>query len=108
MEIFGYDGENFKVAMQFGAWKIGILRYGDRFCKYNCKERHLETDEAFILLEGQAILYEEENCYEMEKNKIYNVKKGLWHHIVVTEGTTVLVVENSDTSAENTERRYFS
>ena len=108
MEIFSYDGENFKVAMVFEGWKIGILRYGDRFSTYNCHERHFETDEAFILLEGQATLYEEDSCYEMEKNKVYNVKKGLWHHIVVKPDTTVLVVENSNTTPENSERRYFS
>ena len=108
MEIFGYDGENFNVAMSFGEWKIGFLRYGDRFSDYNCVERHLETDEVFVLLDGRATLYEQDIAYEMEKNKVYNVKKGMWHHIVVTPDTTVLVVENKNTTPDNTERRYFS
>ena len=43
----------------------------------------------------------------MEKCKVYNVKKGLWHHIVVSEDATVLVVENSNTTKENTERKYL-
>lgn len=107
MEIHTFDGENFKVAMESEGWKIGFLRYGDRFMKNDRSERHLETDEAFVLLEGKAVLIEEKTEYEMEKCKVYNVKKGMWHHIIVTPGTTVLVIENSDTSAYNTERRFF-
>ena len=83
MEIHTFDGENFKVVMEFDGWKIGFLRYGDRFSDYNCEERHLETDEAFFLLEGKAVLIEEGTEYEMEKCKVYNVRKGMWHHIVV-------------------------
>ena len=41
----------------------------------------------------------------MELYKVYNVKKGLWHHIVLSEDAEVLVVENSSTARENSERR---
>ena len=58
MEEFEFKGENFKSVMQFEGWKIGILRYGERFSEYKTSERHLKTDEAFILLEGEATLYE--------------------------------------------------
>ncbi len=105
MEIFDFHGEDFKAVIEFEGWKIGLLRYSNRFSSYNQVERHLETDEAFILLEGTAVLYEEEKNYKMEKCKVYNVKKGLWHHIVVSEDATVLVVENSNTSIKNTERK---
>ena len=40
----------------------------------------------------------------MESGIIYNVPKGEWHHIVVSEDALVMVVEDSDTSKENTER----
>ncbi len=107
MEIHTFDGENFKVAMEFESWKIGFLRYGDRFRANDRTERHLETDEAFVLLEGEATIIEDETEYVMEKCKVYNVGKGVWHHLVVTPGTTVLVIENSNTSPDNTERRFF-
>ncbi len=107
MEIHTFDGENFKVAMEFEGWKIGFLRYGDRFMKNDRAERHLETDEAFVLLEGKATLIEDDAEYEMEKCKVYNIKKGVWHHIVVSPDATVLVIENSNTSPDNTERRFF-
>ena len=107
MEIFEFKGKDFKGVMQFEGWKIGLLRYGERFSDYKTRERHLNTDEAFVLLEGAATLYEEDKNYEMEKCKVYNVKKGLWHHIVVSTDATVLVIENSDTGMENTEREIF-
>ncbi len=75
--------------------------------KNDRSERHLETDEAFVLLEGKALLIEDDTEYEMEKCKVYNIKKGIWHHIVVSPDATVLVIENSNTSPDNTERRFF-
>lgn len=105
MEIFEFYGEDFKAVLESEGWKIGLLRYSDRFSSHKHEERHLETDEAFILLEGNAVLYEDCKAYNMEKCKIYNVQKGLWHHVVVSKDATVLVVENSNTSKENTERK---
>ena len=40
----------------------------------------------------------------MENGIVYNVPKCEWHHIVVSEDALVMVVENSDTSKENTEK----
>ena len=104
MEIFEYTGGDFKAVLTYEGWKIGILRHSDRFSDFKVKERHLETDECFVLLEGSATLYENDTPYEMQKCKVYNIKKGVWHHIVVSRDATVLVVENSNTTKENTER----
>ena len=105
MEIFDYLGEDFNVVMQSDTWKIGLLRYSERFSKCKVMERHNKTNEAFVLLDGTATLYVEDISVTMEKCKVYNVKKGEWHHIVVSPDATVLVVENSDTSAENTDKK---
>lgn len=71
-------------------------------------ERHNQTDEAFILVKGEATLYiadKEINVteYKMERGALYNVPKGEWHHIVVSRDALVAVVENSDTSSENSD-----
>lgn len=105
MEIFDYTGSDFKAVMQSGGWKIGFLRYSDRFSKHKVMERHNQTDEVFVLLDGEATLFVEDVVTVMEKCKVYNVKQGEWHHIVVSPDATVLVVENSDTSAENTDKK---
>ena len=109
IDIFEYSGNDFKAVMQYEGWKIGLLRYGERFSALNQMERHALTDEVFVLLSGMATLYimdEENNSKEfvMEQNKVYNIKKNTWHHIVVSEDSTVLVVENSNTNKENTEK----
>lgn len=40
----------------------------------------------------------------MEIGTVYNVPAMEWHHIVVSGDATVMVVEDSDTSKENTEK----
>lgn len=59
IEQYTFYGDDFKVMMQFEGWKIGFLRYSERFSEFKQMERHTETDEAFVLLSGTAILYTE-------------------------------------------------
>ena len=105
IQIHKFDGEDFKVVMQFEGWKIGFLRYSERFSKFNQLERHTETDEAFVLLDGSAVLYTENEKIQMQKCTLYNIPKGEWHHITVSENATVMVAENSNTSRDNTEKK---
>ncbi len=109
MEKYTYDGTDFRAVFTADKWKIGLLKYSDRFSSFKVLERHLNTDEVFVLLEGSAMLYikNEDGIIEktdMEKCVVYNVPKNEWHHIVVSLDATVMVVENSDTSKENTEK----
>lgn len=107
IEKFNFTGEDFKVAMQFEGWKIGFLRISKRFSVFDRLERHLLTDEAFILLSGSAVLYTDKEQMEMLPCFVYNVPKGEWHHITVSPDATVLVVENSNTCDENTEIKFI-
>ena len=107
IEVTSHDGEGFMVVNKFQGWKVGILNYNERFSKFTEMERHLLTDEVFILIQGSAKLYTETQEIEMEFSKSYNVPMGVWHHIVVSKDAKVIVIENSDTSKENTEKRYL-
>lgn len=109
MEKYTYNGEDFKAVLTTRDWKIGLLKYSERFSKLCVWERHLKTDEVFVLLQGKATLYikrEDESIEktEMESGTVYNVPAKEWHHIVVSEDALVMVVEDSDTSKENTEK----
>ena len=104
MDIAEFKGEDFKVMVKSDGWKIGFLRYSERFAGFGVLERHLLTEESFILLEGSATLYENYEPMEMETCKVYTIGRGVWHHITVSEDATVMVVENANTSLENTER----
>ena len=100
-----YIHDGFQVLKEFEGWKIGFLRYCERFSSCTEMERHLETDEVFVLLEGNATLYTEEEICTMRRSILYNIPKGVWHHIVVSEDATVLVIENSNTSKANTQKK---
>ncbi|MBR1968182.1 MAG: hypothetical protein IKA11_02155 [Clostridia bacterium] len=107
IEKFSFTGEDFKVAMSFESWKIGLLRYSQRFSKFDRLERHLLTDEAFILLSGTAVLYTDKEQIEMQQNIVYNIPKAEWHHITVSKDATVMVVENASTCDDNTEIKFL-
>lgn len=104
IEELTYAGEGFQVVKQHEGWKIGYLRYSDRFSKLGEMEKHLKTDEIHVLLQGEATLYTDTEERLMEKNVAYNIPRGVWHHIVVSQDALVLVVENSNTTRENTEK----
>jgi mannose-6-phosphate isomerase-like protein (cupin superfamily) len=72
---------------------------------------HHETDEVFILLKGHAVLIAaavkgKEVTFEMEllePNKTYNIPKGLWHNIAMTEECQLIIVEKSNTHVSDFE-----
>ena len=107
IEKASHRDPGFKIMAEFDGWKIGILRYNERFSRFGELERHLLTDEVFVLMSGKATLYTDHETVEMEPCAVYTVPAGVWHHIVVNEDASVIVVENRNTSIENTEKRYF-
>ena len=105
IEILDYEGEGYSTVMRYGAWRVAMINHSERFEEKNLNrlERHLLTDEVFVLLDGEAILASDICRYQMEKHKIYNVKKGAWHAIALTKGSKVLIVENEETGKDNSE-----
>ena len=110
LEIFSYEGEGYQRTMHFESWRVAIANFGPHFDaeRYRYLERHLLTDEAFVLLDGSAVLHTDDQSLELELFKVYNVPRETWHHIVVSRDAKVLVVENRSTSKENTEKRYLN
>ena len=109
LEIKDYNGEGYDRTHVYDNWCVAFLNYADRFDKITYIERHLLTDEVFVLLQGSAELLIGETCepVTMEPFKIYNVKAGVWHAIRVSRDAKVLIVENSDTTKENSEYLYL-
>lgn len=107
IEVTAHTAEGFKVMTEYGEWKVGMLRYNERFSHLGEMERHLLTDEVFVLVSGKATLYTDSEAVDMEQGSIYTVPVGVWHHIVVSVDANVMVVENRNTSIENTEKKYF-
>jgi hypothetical protein len=77
--------------------------------RLNIMQRHDETDEVFVLLKGRCILFLGSGdqavikiyAEDLRTLKFYNVKKGCWHTHTLSEDASVLIVENLDTTSEN-------
>ena len=107
LDILEYSGDGYSRVVSGSKWTVASLNYAPRFDERNIVdlERHNVTDETFVLLSGSATLIvgEDAKRIQMEPLKIYNVRAGAWHNIFVSPDARVLVVENADTSKDNTE-----
>ena len=111
LEISDYTGEGYRPLIDYGQWRVAILRYIDELRPENLgkMQRHNETDEVFVLLSGRCLLFLGEgdeavgaiHAQDMQPLKLYNVKRGAWHTHTLDEAATVLIVENRDTTAAN-------
>ena len=105
MEKIVCKNDGWNVVKQFEGWTLGILRYCERFSKCTELERHLLTDEVFVLLAGEVSLLigREMKEYKLEPGKIFNVKAATWHQLQMSEDAKVLIVENLNTGRANSE-----
>ncbi len=111
LDIQTYIGEGYRPLVDYGAWRVAILRYIDELLPENIgkMQRHDETDEVFVLLTGRCILFIGEGdeqitqiqAQDMEPLKLYNVKRSCWHTHTLSQDATVLIIENQDTAAHN-------
>ena len=108
LEIFDHTEAGYARKAEYDAWVVALCNPAERFTEAGRTyiERHMETDEVFVLLEGSAYLTIglEMTRVDLEPNKIYNVKKGVWHSHIMSPDAKVLIVENSNTSAANSEK----
>ena len=100
--------EGYSPVVDYDKWRVAILNYIDELEVENIDKfsKHNETDEVFVLLQGRCILYlktESDEVFgiDMKPCKIYNIKKGIYHTHTLDEDAMVLIVENRDTSDEN-------
>jgi hypothetical protein len=111
LEIREFTDPGYQPVIDFGEWRVAILNFIDEILPERIKsmERHNETDEVFVLLKGQGVLFLGDGDTSIRKiytqgmlpGKIYNVKRGIWHAVVLSRDGSVLIVENRNTSKEN-------
>ncbi len=113
VEIKDYAGEGYQPLIHYGGWRVAILRWGESSPpeKIRFMERHTQTDEVFVLLHGQATLILGGNTarveglhhQKLEECRLYNVKRNVWHTVMMSSDVSILIVEESNTGDENTE-----
>ena len=93
-------------------WQVALLNWEPIFDLDNAGEieRHNQTDEVFVLVKGQAVLFTitadgEMNVVEMRPNVVYNGLQGCWHNLISTRDATWIIVENRDTHLTDGEFR---
>ena len=104
------SGSGFDLLHTFEGWKVAFITYSSQYDQMQVVKRHNKTDECFVLIKGSATLHTSDDTVplnftqiELEKEKLYNVKKGTWHHLKVSLDALIVVIENSNTSKENTD-----
>jgi hypothetical protein len=118
LDIRSFEGEGFQPLVDFDQWRVAILRYSDDLLSERIitMQRHNETDEVFVLLEGRCILFLGEGnetitsitAVDMVPRKLYNVKRGVWHNHALSKDASVLIVENRDTTVQNSPKKFLN
>ena len=119
MSVEHFDGEGLKRVVESGSWFVGIKNWkpANDVGEFDCMERHLATDEVFVLLEGGCTLLVDHaaddsctdiRCIPMRKNAVYCIHPGVWHNTITTRDAKLILMENRDTSMDNSEVRSLS
>lgn len=115
MEILNYEfiGEGMTRVFENEKWTVGIKNWkpANDVTGIDCLERHNQTDELFVLLSGACTLVfanEVEGTLEfksvkMEMNKVYNIPATLWHNTITQKDTKMVLIEDSNTSMDNSD-----
>ena len=111
IETLRYDENGYKSLVFFENWRVAFMNDGPKTTLEGLSyfQKHDETDEVFVLLEGRCVLLMagfgenpgEISAVDMEPGSMYNVKKGAWHTHYFAPNTKVVIVENADTVPEN-------
>jgi ureidoglycolate hydrolase len=118
IDVTSYQGEGYLPMIDFESWRVAILRYCEELEVQNLTnmQKHNETDEVFVLLEGNCTLFtggkgdsiQEIDAIAMKPLQLYNVKQGVWHTHTLDLAATVLIVENRDTSDINSPKNILT
>ena len=118
IDVTSYQGEGYLPMIDFMTWRVAILRYCEELEVQNLTtmQKHDETDEVFVLLEGNCTLFsggkgdtiQEIDAIMMKPLQLYNVKQGVWHTHTLDHNATVLIIENQDTSDLNSPKEMLT
>jgi mannose-6-phosphate isomerase-like protein (cupin superfamily) len=107
------NGNGFDTVHTFESWKVAFITCAEQYGEIKLVKRHTQTDETFLLAQGNATLFtadgnEKLEKTDLEKEKFYLVEKNTWHHLQVSKDALLIVTENSNTSKDNTESRILT
>lgn len=111
LEVKEHTSPDYAPLADFGSWRVALLNASPAYTQDAIRslQRHRETDEVFVLLNGECTLLlagggDAPGKWQIEAmapGKGYVVKRGAWHSHTLSADASVLVVENRDTSPAN-------
>jgi hypothetical protein len=112
LDVCTHSDEGYRPLVDFGTWRVAVLNFSDELRPENISamQRHNDTDEVFVLLRGRCLLFVGEgddrsistiHAQPLALRTVYNVKKAVWHTHTLSPDAMVLVVENRDTTYDN-------
>ena len=111
LEITENKQPGYHPLMHYENWRVAVFNQDParNLDTLSYVEYHGLTDEVFVLLQGQCALIvaggkDQPDAFTviaMEPQKCYNIRKGVWHNLILIDDGVVLIVENEDTSREN-------
>lgn len=110
MQIYQSESKGYKMIFSNQRWGVGYKNFSqDQSLVW---QKHLESDEGFILLSGECCLITKDNdqikISWLEKGKFYLVKQNEWHFNLMLNDAEIFIVENNDVAESNTENRNLS
>ena len=107
IEKLDFTGGGYKPVQITDKWQIAYLNSSPELVLDSIRkfDIHHNTDEAFVLLTGRAVLMAADingdqlkvELVEMDQGVNYNIPKNVWHNIALLENTRVLIIENENT-----------
>jgi mannose-6-phosphate isomerase-like protein (cupin superfamily) len=107
LDIGRHDGEGYQPVVESdGEWIVALMNWSpattlDRLGKI---EKHVSTDEVFVLTAGRGALIagprgpspKDLRVIDMEPNVCYNVKREVWHALILNKDGRTIIVERRD------------
>lgn len=107
IETYTYEGEGYDPYLIRDNWQVAKLNYmpGQGMADIIKIDKHIQTDEVFILIKGAAVLIGAEadgksisfQSVKMIPGVTYNIKADTWHNIAMDTDAELIIVEKSNT-----------
>nr|WP_197718651.1 hypothetical protein [Pedobacter schmidteae] len=107
VETYHHKGAGYNPFFITDNWQVAQLNYMPElgFQSIEKLEKHMETDEIFILTKGTAVLIAgietpaefQFELIKMEHGATYNIPVNAWHNIAMSVDAEVIIVEKSNT-----------
>src|SRR5258708_1902669 len=111
IERYSPKGAGYNPFLIRNGWQVAQLNYRADLQASALRrvERHRDTDEVFIMIQGSSVLLAAEDTssgfrfesVRLQPGVTYNIPAGLWHAIAMSPHDIVIIVENANTHLDD-------